>query len=80
MEKRIVKTSDGSENEINIIISFKYEKNNKNYIIYSFGDSTNTFLSSFDIVDNTLILNEIDKEEADEVSMIIKEKMLGGNE
>ena len=80
MEKRIVKNKDGSINEINIIISFKYEKNDKNYIVYTFGDKSNTFISSFDILDDNLILNEIDREEADEVNMIIKEKILGGNE
>ena len=78
-EKRIAKMTDGSEKEITIIISFKYKKNNKNYIVYKLEDSDNTLISSFDTIDDELILNEISKEEANEINIVLKEIVQGGN-
>lgn len=78
-EKRIVKMTDGSEKGITIIISFKYKKNNKNYIVYKLEGSDNTLISSFDTIDDELILNEISKEEANEINIVLKEIVQGGN-
>ena len=78
-DKRIVKLSDGSEKVISIIISFKYEKNNKNYIVYKFVDSEDVLISSFNTVDDTLSLEDISEEEANEIGAVLKETVLGGN-
>ena len=78
-EKRIVKMSDGSEKEITIIISFKYEKNNKNYVVYKVENNENIFISSFSIVDDKLLLEEISEDENTEISTVLKEIVSGGN-
>ena len=78
-EKRIVKMSDGTEKEITIIISFKYEKNNKNYIVYNVENSESALISSFSIVDDKLVLEEISEEENTEISAVLKDIISGGN-
>lgn len=78
-EKRIVKLSDGSEKEITIIISFKYEKNNKNYVVYNVGNNDNVFISSFSIVDDKLMLEDISEDESTEINNVLKDIISGGN-
>ena len=78
-EKRIVKMSDGSEKEITIIISFQYEKNNKNYIVYNVENNESALISSFSIVDDKLVLEDVSEEENAEISAVLKDVISGGN-
>ena len=78
-EKRIVKLSDGSEKLITIIISFKYEKNNKNYVVYNVENNDNVFISSFSIVDDKLMLEDISEDESTEINNVLKDIISGGN-
>lgn len=78
-EKRIVKLSDSSEKEITIIISFKYEKNNKNYVVYNVENNDNVFISSFSIVDDKLMLEDISEDESTEINNVLKDIISGGN-
>ena len=77
-EKRIVKIGD-SELEISVIISFKYDKNNKNYIVYKVENTDGVLISSFNVVDNELVLEEISEEESNEINTVLKEIVSGGN-
>lgn len=78
-EKRLVKMNDGSEKEITIIISFKYEKNNKNYVVYKIENNENVFISSYSIIDNKLMLEDISDEESTEITNVLKDILSGGN-
>ncbi len=78
-EKAIVEMADGSKRQISIIISFNYAMNNKNYIVYKVDGNDNTFVSSFHIDDDVMILDETSNEDSAEVYAILKNIVSGGN-
>ncbi len=77
-DKAIVAMADGSKREISIIISFNYAKNNKNYIVYKVDGSDNSFVSSFHIDNDVMILDETSEDESVEIYALLKKIISGG--